>query len=278
MSEHLPARVDRAAIERIIQRAAELQTGERDIGESLTPDEVIALGREVGIPEPYLRQALLEERGRLMVPPPRGFLDRAMGDGVVTAQRVVRGEPEDVERALIAYVEDEELLTIQRQQAGRITWEPLRGMKAALKRGSAVFGRNRQFMLARAATLVATVTRLEPGYCHVALTADLRPVRAANIGGIAAVGSVGVAATVVLSVLSAFWLIAIAPLPLALGAGWGISKRFRPVPARTLLGLERALDHLERGAIKPAHALQSGSASLVGSILDEVRRAIEGPR
>jgi len=278
MSEHLPARVDRAAIERIIQRAAELQTGERDIGESLTPDEVIALGREVGIPEPYLRQAMLEEHGRLMVAPPRGFLDRTMGDGVVTAQRVVRGEPEDVERALIAYVEDEELLTIQRQKTGRITWEPLGGVQAALKRGGAMFGRNRQFMLARAATLTATITSLEPGYCHVALTADLRPVRGGFIGGIAAIGSVGVAATLVLSVLSAFWLIAIAPLPLALGAGWGISKGFRPVSARTLLGLERALDHLERGATKPAHALHSGRPSIVGSILDEVRRAIEGPR
>jgi hypothetical protein len=278
MNEPVPARVDRAAIERIIQRATELQTGEREIGESLTPDEVIALGREVGIPEPYLRQALLEEHGRLMVPPPRGFLDRAMGDGVVTAQRVVRGEPDDVERSLLAYVEDEELLTIQRQQAGRITWEPLRGMQAALKRGGAVFGRRRQFMLARTATLTATITRLEPGYCHVALTADLRPVRGANIGGIAAIGSVGVAATVVLGALSAFWVIAVAPLPLAFGAAWGIGKQFRSVAARTLLGLERGLDHLERGAVKPAHALQSGSASIVGSILDEVRRAIEGPR
>jgi len=277
VSETLPARVDRAAIERIIQRAAELQTGERDIGESLTPDEVIALGREVGIPEPYLRQALLEEHGRLMVPPPRGFLDRAMGDGIVSAQRVVRGELDDVEQALIAYIDEEELLTIQRQQASRITWEPLRGMQAALKRGGAVFGRNRQFMLARASTVTATISGLEPGYCLVALTADLRPVRGGIIGGIAAVGSVGVAGALVLGLLSPFWVVAIAPLPLAFGLGWGISKRFRPVAARTLLGLERALDHLERGAIKPMHALQSGRTSIVGSILDEVRRAIEGP-
>jgi hypothetical protein len=277
MSDHLPARVDRAAIERIIQRAAELQTGERDIGESLTPEEVLALGREVGIPEPYLRQAMLEEQGRLMVPPPRGFLDRAMGDGTVTSQRVVRGEPEDVERALITYVEDEELLTIQRQLAGRITWEPLKGMQAIVKWGSAVL-RSRQTMLARASTVTSTIAALEPGYCHVTLTADLRSARAANIGGMAAVGSVGVAATLVLGALSAFWLIAIAPLPMAVGAGWGIGKRFRSVVARTQLGLERALDHLERGAIKPAHALQSGRPSLVGSLLDEVRRAIEGPR
>ena len=45
MTEGTPARIDRAALERIIQRAAELQTSEREIGDSLTPDEVLALGK-----------------------------------------------------------------------------------------------------------------------------------------------------------------------------------------------------------------------------------------
>ena len=48
MSEGTPARIDRAALERIIQRAAELQTAERDMGDSLTSDQLMALGREVG--------------------------------------------------------------------------------------------------------------------------------------------------------------------------------------------------------------------------------------
>ena len=61
----MPARIDRAALERIIQRAAELQTAEREMGDSLTSDELIALGREVGIPGQYLQQAMLEERTRL---------------------------------------------------------------------------------------------------------------------------------------------------------------------------------------------------------------------
>jgi hypothetical protein len=268
---NLPSRVDRAAIERIIQRAAELQTGEREIGESLTPDEVISLGREVGIPEPYLRQALMEEQGRPMVPAPRGFLDRTMGDGIVSAQRVVRGDPEDVERTLAAYIEDEELLAVQRQQ-------PLRGVQAALKRGGAVFGRSRHFMLARASTVTATIAGLEPGYCHVALTADIRPARGAIIGGVAAVGTVGIAGALVLGLLSPFWMVAIAPLPVAVGLGWGVGRRFHPIAARTLLGLERALDHLERGAVKPMHALNSGRPGIVATIIDDVRRAIEGPR
>ena len=59
-----PAQWDRSALDRILQRAAELQAHERDIGDSLTPDEVLALGREVGIPGRYLQQAMLEERVR----------------------------------------------------------------------------------------------------------------------------------------------------------------------------------------------------------------------
>jgi len=45
MVEGLPARIDRAALERIIQRAAELQTADREIGEGLTTEQVMELGR-----------------------------------------------------------------------------------------------------------------------------------------------------------------------------------------------------------------------------------------
>src|SRR5213079_2542182 len=56
--------IRREALERIIQRAAELQAGEQDIGEGLTEPELLALGQDVGIPSRYLRQALLEEQTR----------------------------------------------------------------------------------------------------------------------------------------------------------------------------------------------------------------------
>ena len=52
--------IDRHALERIVKRAAELQAGEREIGDGLTQGEVMALGKDVGIPERYLRQAMLE--------------------------------------------------------------------------------------------------------------------------------------------------------------------------------------------------------------------------
>src|SRR5919201_851680 len=109
MTDGMPARIDRAALERIIQRAAELQTSAREIGESLSQEEVLALGKEVGIPDRYLQQALLEERTRVVVPEPRGAWGRLSGPAEVTAQRVVPGTPERVERALLAWMEQNEI-------------------------------------------------------------------------------------------------------------------------------------------------------------------------
>jgi hypothetical protein len=275
LSSNLPSRIDRTAIERIIQRATELQTGERDIADGLSPEEVISLGKEVGIPERYLQQAMLEERSRAISPAPSGWLDRAVGPGTVRAERVVRGNSEEVEQRLLRYMEDHELLTLQRQQPGRITWEPLGGVQGALRRSSAMFQGNRPFMLSKASLVSATVMALEPGFCHVSIAAELRKSRGGLIGGAAALGAIGLAGGVVLFVMSPYIWLALAPLPFCLGGGWGILRQYRPVVERVQLGLERALDHLERGEAKPSHALPPRAGGVVGAILEEVRKAIQ---
>ena len=45
--------------------AAELQAGERDPGEALSKDELLQLGRDVGIPGKFLEQAVIEEQTRM---------------------------------------------------------------------------------------------------------------------------------------------------------------------------------------------------------------------
>ena len=92
--------IRREALERIIQRAAELQAGERDIGEGLTEADVLALGNDVGIPARYLRQALLEGRTRSLVEERAGLLGWLLGPGRLSAQRVVSGEPAAVEHEI----------------------------------------------------------------------------------------------------------------------------------------------------------------------------------
>jgi hypothetical protein len=275
MAENLPARIDRAAIERIIQRATELQTGEREISDGMSPDEVVTLGKEVGIPERYLRQAILEEHGAAELPVATGFLDRAVGQEMIGAQRVVTGRQEEIQQRLREYLEREELLTLQREQTGRIAWEPLRGLEAALRRSAAAIGGRKAFMLGRADLVSATVMPLEDGYCHVQLSAKLSSARNGFIAGVAATGFVGAVGATLLALMSPYVWVAVAPLPVVAGLGYVIAGQYRPVAQRALLGLERVLDHLERGQVKPAHALPPKAAGLLGAVLDEVRRAMQ---
>jgi hypothetical protein len=276
VSGNLPARIDKAALERIIQRASELQTGSHDFGDNLTPEEVLKLGKDVGIDEGYLQQAILEEATRADLPEESGFWNRVVGPGLVISQRVIQGDVEEVEAQLIKWVAENELLTLQRQQRGRISWEPMGGFQAAIRRSQAVLGGGkRPFMLARADQLTATIVQLEPGYCNVVLTASVRKDRSGYVGGSAAMVTVSAAGAVALAAMSPFLLVALAPLPFGLGLGWLIASRFRPVAERVKLGLECVLDQLERGGIKPKHQLPERSAGIFGLIADEVKKAIK---
>ena len=275
MGQGVPARIDRAALERIIRRAAELQTAEREIGETLTQDELMSLGREVGIPIRYLQQALLEERSPLGTPSPPGIMDRVAGPGQATAQRVVPIDAELAEQNLIRWMERNELFCIQRQQRGRVTWEPLSGFQAAVRRSAAALGAGkRPFMLSRAATVSSTFLPLESGYSHVTLVADARKVRTEYVAGGSALAGAGAASTAAMIALGALLPIALVPLPVAAGIGYAVMRRVGPAVARMQLGLERALDALESGAgrLPPGPGDRSG---LMGLLTDELRKALK---
>ncbi len=270
-------RIDRAALERIMQRAAELQAAEADVGEGLTPEEVLALGRDVGIPGRYLQQAMLEQATAIVAPAEAGLLGRLVGPHQITAHRVVVGDPEDAARALIHWFDQNELLVVLRQQTGRVTFEPLGGMQAALRRGTAALSSSKpKFMLARTTEVSATFARLESGYCHVTLTADLAKARGGYLGGGVAFGAIGAAGAAIATVLSPFAVVAAVPLLLGGVIGWAVLRGYRPLVDRARLGLERALDYLERGGIKPGHQLPPRSGGLLETIAGELRKALAG--
>jgi hypothetical protein len=273
MTEGLPARIDRAALERIIQRAAELQTAEREIGEGLTTEQVLELGQEVGIPGRYLQQALLEERTRMVQVGPEGLLGRTLGPAAIAAQRVIQGERESIETTLIDWMERQELFSVQRHQPGRITWEPTGGFQAAYRRAvGAAGGSKRPIMLAKADTVSCTVLALEPGYFNVTLTATARKRRNELVGGSAALAGMGVVGTTVLAALGAFLPVALVPLPLGLGVGYLVARQYRPVVERIQLGLERVLDQLEQGR-RSGRSLPP-PPRLIDLLANEVRRAL----
>lgn len=272
MTDDLPARIDRAALERIIQRAAELQTSDREIGEGLTTDQVMELGREVGIPGRYLQQALLEERTRLIQVGPEGLLGRTFGPATITAQRVVQAEREKIETILLDWMERQELFTVQRHQPGRITWEPTGGFQAAYRRAmGAAGGSKRPMMLAKADTVSCTVVQLEPGYCNVTLTATARKRRTESVVGSSVLAGAGAVGAGVLTAVGAIIPVALIPIPLGIGLGYLVAREYRPVIERIQLGLERVLDQLEHGhraeRIPPP-------PRLIDLLANEVRRAL----
>ena len=92
-------RIDRGALERVLARAAELQgkSADADPSEEFTEEQLIDLGKEVGLSAQNLRQALAEERTRSVLPDDEnGVFARLIGSTRVAAARTVDGKPDDV--------------------------------------------------------------------------------------------------------------------------------------------------------------------------------------
>jgi len=264
--------ITRDALDRIIQRAAELQTGERDIGEGLTEDEVVKLGSEVGIPARYLQQALLEERTRTAVAEARGALGWLFGPVQLWAERVVPGARADVEQALVRWMEDEELLQIKRRFADRMSWEPRAGAFASIQRALGHGGR--AYALARAAEVHGQVTQLEPGFCHVRLAAGVGNLRRRRMAGGSAIGGTGVLMTGAMMVIGAFGVAALAPVALLVPVGVAFARAHEGENGRVQVALEQVLDRLERSEIRPDRRLANPSP--VERLADEIRKTFQG--
>lgn len=283
MSPHLPARIDRATFDRVLQRAAELQAASRDIGDGLSEEEVLALGTEVGIPSHLLKQALLEERTRVTPVGPQGMLDRWMAPADFRAERVVQGTPESIAAALTQWLDRHEHFVVQRATAGRVTYEPLDTFAGAMRKIKRLFdgSRSRPYQ-EHTELLTAIMTPLEDGFCHVALTAEVRKCRSSYVTGATVLGVGGVVATVGLLALvsiPAGQLLALLPAAGGLGGATLTARAFRPIAARAQLGLERALDELERRPALSSGTPNSspraqGIAREVGQVVKELTREV----
>ncbi|HXQ29894.1 MAG TPA: hypothetical protein VN848_11590 [Gemmatimonadales bacterium] len=266
MAEEL---IGREALERIIRRAAELQAGERDIGEGLKRDEVLALGKEVGIPVRYLEQALVEEQTRGPVDP--GWLARLAGPAALRAARIVTGDPGAVERALSERLEKDELLRVKRRFPDHTTWEPRAGAFASLQRALGAGGR--RFALARAAEVAAGITALEPGACHVQLVADVRNVRRQRVGAGGAVFAAGGLVAAVLPALGVLEPWPLLPLAAAVVAAAATRRTYLAECERIHVGLEQVLDDLEHGE-RPRSLGTPARGGALGRIAEELRRTL----
>lgn len=268
---NLPAQpstgLDRGALERVLARAAELQAGSGEPEEVLTEEQILELGKEVGLSPQHLRQALAEERTRVALPEDRGGLSaRLLGGARVGASRVVAGSPRDALGAIDGWMQRQECLQVKRQFADRIVWEARRDLVGTIRRALNVGGRG--YALARAYEVAATAVALDSTRTMVRIDADLSPFRSSLARQSAGATVLGVAAGG--AMIALHFAIAAAAAPVVL-VGAGAFYAARGLNARTAtaaqLALEQLLDRLERGEIvKPQPSILSVLAAAASSM------------
>lgn len=262
-NSHVPATkppLDRTAIERVLARAAELQTtsSTSDASGMLTEAELIEIGKEAGISREVLTQALAEERSRVIVPEEQGFIAGITGPAIATASRTVKGKPDEILAAIDGWMQREECLRVQRRFPDRITWEPRSGFLGTLQRNLNLSGRG--YHLMRASQVAATIIPVDAERVLVRLDADLSESRGSRVrvaGGALIAGILGSGVIAVIGSLlltpDAFIILggaAAVPTLAGAGAGYQIGKAHRAVVMRAQLSLEQTLDRLEYGSTR----------------------------
>jgi hypothetical protein len=241
-----PRKLDRVALDRVLARAAELQSSSIESGDGLTEAEILELGKEAGMSVDVLRQAMAEERTRSAAPDDSGFAASIIGPATVRASRVVPGTPNELLAAIDSWMQQQECLKIKRRVAGRIVWEPRNDLVGNLQRGLRLGGG--EYALSRAGEISATATAVDANRTLVALDAGMSAYRGKLGLTTGIVGGLGAGATAIGVVIGFASLVAAIPVvvaaPIAL-----IASRSAQAKAvdRGQLALEQLLDHLERG-------------------------------
>lgn len=242
--------LDRAGLERVLARAAQLQAVTGDAPESLSEKQLLDLGNEVGLSPEHLRQALAEERGRALVEPESGLAVQLAGVSTVAAVRVVPGTPASVLASLDTLMQRDEVLVLKRRFPERLVWEAQRGLVGGLRRGFALSGKAHH--LTAATDVTAIVSAVEPGRVHVRLSADFSETRGRRVSG-ASFGSLAILvagapllALVIAPILGMAPILGLIP-PVVATATIVMATRgaYQKMLARAQVALEQALDRLE---------------------------------
>ena len=272
MNDLVPSepRIDRPALERIIQRAAELQTKEREIGDGLSDTELMHLGEEVGILPQHLKQALSEERSRELTAADRGIITQFLGPRRVVAQRTVPGKAADTEAVLRDWMSEGELLQVKRRYPDRTSWERREGGFTSLRR--AFGGGGRKYVLASAAEVVTRVIETDERHCHVQLVADLANTRNGSLIGSSILVGGGATTTGIALVLGVMVPVAVIPVVLSAPIAALVARSHRNELEKFQVALEQILDRLEHEEIAVKQKLIGPDVAGVGRIAQEIRK------
>jgi hypothetical protein len=238
--------LSRAALERVLARAAELHAASGDADETggMNEAQLLDLGREVGLSADALRQALAEERSRTLVPEEGGVAAVFTGPASVTAARTVNGTPSRILAALDEMMQRDEALQVKRRFTDQLVWESRRDVFSALRRGLKLGGRG--FDLTGANDVSAMAADAGSNRSHVRLAADFREARERRAkGAVLAVFAFLCTGAPLLVIGVPLWLAAVPPLVLAAATLSLTRRNYRKMLTRAMIALEQALDRLE---------------------------------
>lgn len=272
MNDLVPSepRIDRPALERILQRAAELQSRDKEIGEGLSDTELLQLGEEVGILPQHLKQALSEERTRAVAAVGGGVVTKLIGPRRVAASRTVKGTAADTEKALKEWMSEGELLQVKRRYPDHTTWERREGAFASIRRSFGAGGR--KYVLAGAAEVMTGVIQTEPDKCYVQLVADLANKRSGHVIGSSILLGGGAMTTGIALVLGIIAPVAVIPVVLSAPIATLVARSYPKEAEKYQVALEQILDRLEHGEIDIRPKLPGPDAAGVGRIAQEIRK------
>jgi hypothetical protein len=226
----------------------------------MTEQELVELGREVGISADYVRRALAEERTRVDVPVEESrsaLVAGWFGPAHVSASRVIRGSPAALLATLDEWMQRQESMLSRRRRSDRLTWEPRRDFLGNLQRGFNFRGRT--YDLVAASEVAATAAAVDSGSTLVRLDADLAPARRRSVVGSGVVAGAGVASgsgIVALATLFPEGSLLIGGVAGGVWAGLGlliattVARSQRRKVSRVHAALEQILDRLERDEMK----------------------------
>src|SRR5688572_13075226 len=261
--------LDRAALERVLARASELQAGSGDVSESMTEEQLIDLGKEVGLSPEHVRQAIAEEQTRVAVQD-SGRVSGVFGPTVAWTQRVIAGSQADVLARIDQYMQREEGLRLRRRYSERITWEARRDFLGSVKRGLDFAGR--RYSLTRADETGATVVPVDSTRVLVRLDASFADARRRNVTGGGLLAGAGVVGGGGLVAVAASFPGSSMPIALIIAGAWAalggagfaaVAKSYRSSVAHAQLALEQALDRLEHGEPPRTNSLLDVLSSVI---------------
>ncbi|MFQ5549919.1 MAG: hypothetical protein ACE5FJ_01625, partial [Gemmatimonadales bacterium] len=134
----------------------------------------------------------------------------------------------------------------------------------------------RSYVLSHAREVAAQVVQLEPGACHVTLTADLSNRRNQRVWGSSFIAGSGLVAAGTAVTIGFFPPVAFAMIPLGALAAFAVARAGRGELDRINVALEQILDRLQHAEIElPAPKKTGAGAQALLQIADEIKDEIK---